>query len=600
MKKFKNLKIIKRKNSTKISTRFTKNSTLCTLSGGQDSILTFFLLLHSQSPEFLYILYCHHFWQFKNFFSARLLFQLSYLVNVSYIVILPQKYFLNENESRNWRKKNFCRVSQLENTVTNLTGHTQTDNLEKKLQNLLRGTSPAGLSGWNLVTSQNRTEIFFSKLNLNNCFFYKFKKLKNIATFSPSRIPLEFVTIPLAPVPNLRNLGSTVLPQIPKEFGKGKVLQKIGLKSKFSARPVDEFRNHFLFEKRKRKNSFGPVLSSNLTCKIGTQNGKEKFTKIPSSFLKKNKLKQNFRLINQEALFSDKMSEAVERKNFYYIKGKKPFLNELYFLSVTSVEKKYVQIPRRTKALFLSKATSTFLVNKRFRNCENLKTTFFEVDSRKSYSFCLSIKFWNTNVKLLRPLQYLNRVEVSKILKLYKLPNLIDMTNFSSIFSRNKIRHQFIPFIRFLFHRKVDSLLINFFQMLEEDYIDREKQIQELYFLCNLVNSKSRKNTIFSLQLIPILKKVGLDSFFFRIFSEADFLFFESLKPSSLCPESPIKPKLNLSFKQKFVQGNYALLKTLIKSISEPLTKSVNKKLFIDYKNLTLNYSQTLKLREFY
>lgn len=105
MKKFKNLKIIKKTDSAKISTRFTNNSTLCTLSGGQDSILTFFLLLHSQPKSFLYILYCHHFWQLKNFFSARLIFRLSYLVNVSYILILPEKNVYNENESRNWRKK---------------------------------------------------------------------------------------------------------------------------------------------------------------------------------------------------------------------------------------------------------------------------------------------------------------------------------------------------------------------------------------------------------------------------------------------------------------------------------------------------------------
>ena len=151
----------------------------------------------------------------------------------------------------------------------------------------------------------------------------------------------------------------------------------------------------------------------------------------------------------------------------------------------------------------------------------------------------------------------------------------------------------------FLVHQKVDSLLINFFKMLEEDYIEREKQIQELYFLCNLVNLKSRKKTIFSIHLIPIFKNLGFHSFFVRLFVKSDFLLFESLKPRLLCPEYKIKANFNPSFKKKFVQVNHALIKTLIKSISQPLTKSVNQKLFNDYKNLTLNYSQTLKFVEF-
>nr|QDE53599.1 tRNA(Ile)-lysidine synthase [Micractinium sp. LBA 32] len=546
MKKFKNLKIIKINDSTKISTRFTKTSTLCTLSGGQDSILTFFLLLHSQPKSFLYIVYCHHFWQLKNFFSARLLFRLSFLVNVSYIVILPEKNVDNENDSRNWRKKNFFRVSQTENILTNLTGHTQTDILEKNLHNLFRGTSPAGCSGWTRVTSKNRTEIFFSQINLNSCFFYKLKKVQNSANSFPKTVFLE---------------------------------------------AFNEFGNYFLFENRKRKKDFGPVLL--------VKNRTEKLKKIANPFLKKKRLNQN--LITKKYLVGTKMSEVPERKNFNYFKAKKPFLNELYFVSVPLREQNNsVQIPKTIKTLFLSKKSSTFLLNKTFLTNETRKRSSLECDSRKSSSFCLSTKFWNKNVKLLKPLEYFTRIQVSKILKLYKLPHLLDMTNFSSAFSRNKIRHQLIPFIRFLVHQKVDSLLIHFFQMLEEDYIERKKQIQELYFLCNLVNSKSRKNTLFSLHFIPILKHFGLHSFFGRIGFQSDFLLFENLKPRSLCLKDRINMIFNSSLKQKFVQVNRGLIKTLIRRISQPLTKSVTQKLFSDYKNLTLNYSQTRKLHQFY
>ena len=136
-------------------------SFLCTLSGGQDSILTFFLLLHNSKKDDLQIVYCHHFWQIKNFFSTRFVFQLSCLMKVPYTLILPQTFFLTENESRTWRKKNFCRVSQREHFLTSLTGHTETDILEKHLHNIFRGTSPAGLSDLTFLKCKNKVVFFF-------------------------------------------------------------------------------------------------------------------------------------------------------------------------------------------------------------------------------------------------------------------------------------------------------------------------------------------------------------------------------------------------------------------------------------------------------
>jgi tRNA(Ile)-lysidine synthase TilS/MesJ len=149
-----------------------QTSFLCTLSGGQDSILAFFLFLHNKKKENLNILYCQHLWQLKNFFAVKFLFQLSFLNNIPYILILPQNLVLTENESRDWRQKNFYRISKIEYIQTSLTGHTQTDILEKNLNNLLRGTSPAGLSGLNFLNFQRKTPLLFSSTNLNLCFFF--------------------------------------------------------------------------------------------------------------------------------------------------------------------------------------------------------------------------------------------------------------------------------------------------------------------------------------------------------------------------------------------------------------------------------------------
>jgi len=158
---------------------------LCTISGGQDSILTFFILLHIYKKDSLQILYCHHLWQIKNFFSARFVFHVSYLIQIPYTLILPQNLVLTENEARNWRKKNFCRFSQLAHIPFSVTGHTETDTLEKTFNNILRGTSPAGFSSSEFLQSQNKVNLFFSSLNLNTCL--RFENLGCLGTISKNQ-----------------------------------------------------------------------------------------------------------------------------------------------------------------------------------------------------------------------------------------------------------------------------------------------------------------------------------------------------------------------------------------------------------------------------
>lgn len=82
-------------------------------------------------------------------------------------------------------------------------------------------------------------------------------------------------------------------------------------------------------------------------------------------------------------------------------------------------------------------------------------------------------------VDLQRPLNKTTRFSVSKLVKLYNFPLIIDVTNFSSRFSRNKIRHQLIPFVRSLVHSNVDFLLINFFKMIAEEHKDEKRTLSK-------------------------------------------------------------------------------------------------------------------------
>jgi tRNA(Ile)-lysidine synthase TilS/MesJ len=137
---------------------------LCTVSSGQDSTLAFFLLLHIQEKDSLQILYCNHFWQIKNLASIRELYQVSYFSKISYTVIFSKKLVLTENEAREWRRTNFYRVSQLQNIPYIITGHTETDILEKNLNNIFRGTGLGGFSAGRLLTPTKTTNIFFFRI----------------------------------------------------------------------------------------------------------------------------------------------------------------------------------------------------------------------------------------------------------------------------------------------------------------------------------------------------------------------------------------------------------------------------------------------------
>lgn len=415
---------------------------LLTVSGGQDSILTFFLLLQIFKKEDFRVLYCQHFWQIKNFFSAKFVFELCFLLKIPYTLVLPQIFGLTENESREWRNKNFLRFSQIGLIRTSLTGHTKTDIIEKNLNNLFRGTSSSSFSCFHYLNSQNKLDIYFSSVSFSNCFFFKEKGTK------------------------------TILPS--KKYRK---------KTQF---PLN--RNKFKFYKK------------NIN-----------FCLFPEKIhLKKPKtLKKSF--------FRNKFDEQK-----FLIK------DEMIFF--------------KTNVL-------------KFKKIEQ-NNLFLEINS---FSFWYSNSFSKRQVNAIKPLQLLNRFNVSKLLNLYKLPLLLDLTNFSSVFARNKIRHQIVPFIRILTHQNVENVLTHFFTIIEQEYQDIKKNNQEFYFLF--------KNLQFKCLIQQISSKKNLNS---------------------------------LNLESKFFLIDYSSNSKLIKQISQPQSRVFTQKLFFQYKTLNLNYLQILKLEKFY
>lgn len=352
---------------------------LCTISGGQDSIVNFFiifslLLFQKQKTvkkKFFFekkttdikILYCHHFWQIKNFFVTFLIFRISFLFQIPFFLVLPENRSLNENRSRGWRKKNFYRICRLERITNLVTGHTETDTVEKNLNNLFRGTSTKGLREFKILIPRNSQNMFFSFLILRTGYSYTLSHFFNQSTF-------------------------------------------------------------FFYYKNK------------INC---------------------TRIKNILRSAN----------------NFFFF-----------------------QIEKKNSIKLLYDSTSFVYENNQVRRKKSELNLYLH-----SVSFCFYSQTLKQKVNFNKPLQSIRRSTISELVTFFKLPLLIDLTNYSSNFSRNKFRYEIIPFMRSRSHKKVESLLGNFFQTASLDHEEIDRQLIEIFFLYKILpllyfqNLESVQNT---------------------------------------------------------------------------------------------------------
>lgn len=445
-----------------------KTRFLCTISSGQDSTVSFFLLIHINKKDCLQLLYCNHFWQIKNFVSTRLIFQMSYVLKVSYNFILPETILLTENESRNWRKNNFSRFSQLENIPLLLTGHTETDTVEKNLTNILRGTSPAGFSKSQILNYKKTIGVFFCTINNDLSFFInRENKQKNLKKKNSKSQKIYWIYLKTTKI--IRN------------------------NKRYINRKNFNFSNTLKFQKTQ---FFGQCSNSQRKKIFNNQS-------LPLL---------NFRVfvpktLRQDNLLSPKRETSKKTKKFGIAT---PSFN--FFACTLNFNKK-----KPSQILSFSK--------------QNL-----------SYSFCFSGEVLKLKIGVKKPLETIRRENISTLIKLYKFPLVSDLTNFCSAFARNKIRHQLIPFSRFLVQSNVDYLFTNFFNLLNDQNKYNEKNFQKLVFVYK-------------------------------------FLAFRSLKK---------KRKISNCSKS-----------TLINQVSNEETRSLTQKLFFEYKNINLKSSHLKKLEKF-
>lgn len=171
-----------------------RSKLLFSISGGQDSQLLFYISLHFQKYLNLNIqfVYCNHFWQLMNFFSIWEIWKIHFIFETPISIILSENFLINEENARDWRKENFYRLSQFSGTSSINLGHTGTDQIETALLNIIRGSSPKGISKFSKkkLFKNDFYNLYFSEKN--NLLVIKQKittsKLKFSSTYNPKRI----------------------------------------------------------------------------------------------------------------------------------------------------------------------------------------------------------------------------------------------------------------------------------------------------------------------------------------------------------------------------------------------------------------------------
>ena len=166
---------------------------LVTMSGGQDSICLFFILLQlkRQWKWNFGVLYCNHFWQINAFYTSSIILNLSFLFLIPTYLSLPSENIFSEQKSRNWRYYQFKRLSFFYKYGIITTAHTATDRIETTFFQLIRGTGTRGLSllNWRKsITnfSYTKPELHFEKkiFVLYFCTILLYKFQTHFQTFS--------------------------------------------------------------------------------------------------------------------------------------------------------------------------------------------------------------------------------------------------------------------------------------------------------------------------------------------------------------------------------------------------------------------------------
>jgi tRNA(Ile)-lysidine synthetase-like protein len=461
-------------------------------SGGQDSVLLFIILLHlkKQWNIKIQLLHFHHFWQKKNFFSTDHVWYLSFVFRNPIYIINSEVFLNSEKKARQWRQQGFQRISELENSTKILTGHTASDRIETAIWHLIRGTSPQGLISVKWQTNLlAQTECFsFPKFFLFNSF--EAKKLNEMQISSSS----EFL--------KRINRNKYKISKITSIYKKSK--NKKTVRRNFSFVLSKEKKKWALIPVSKKEifgnnQVFLPLFGTLVTNEI-QYGARAAFTLrygIPVAFssAKAQETAISFGglatcglaywtlvayataywtlVIYALAYWAEKICNLEQGKETR--KNLKQY--EISCVLLTKLTKKlliYTINKKKSKRNIYKKNKKkikpvSFLIF----NSSLLNTIFFEKNQKTLYCFSIS-NFFFSKKNILRPLLVLHRNDVTLFSKKYFLPLICDPSNQKVRWSRNRIRHQLLPVLRFFFNPNIENVLNNFLEINieEQKYIE--------------------------------------------------------------------------------------------------------------------------------
>lgn len=139
---------------------------IMTISGGQDSMLLFFILLHFYGgrPEHPEMLHFHHFWSRSNFLACWHILKLQYYFSLPTTIILAEYSTTSETRAKLWREKSLERVLHFSAIQTVFIGQTASDTVETGLFQLCRGVGIQTLQqkGYSHSKRQTRMPRYFA------------------------------------------------------------------------------------------------------------------------------------------------------------------------------------------------------------------------------------------------------------------------------------------------------------------------------------------------------------------------------------------------------------------------------------------------------
>ena len=154
---------------------------LISISGGQDSICMFFILLQlkKQWGWTFGIVYCNHLWQQNSFYTTSLILKLGLLFKIPVYITIPIIKIFNEKQARYWRYDSFYRLSFFYNYKIIVTGHTYSDKTETVLFQLTRGSSTKSLTSLHFIKYFLSSNKFSQHTTFPIKYFTKTHTLKN-------------------------------------------------------------------------------------------------------------------------------------------------------------------------------------------------------------------------------------------------------------------------------------------------------------------------------------------------------------------------------------------------------------------------------------